>query len=642
MLTVMELVLRLLVIWLLMLCCSSNSTSQQGSPLSSCYPLCECEDDWHILCVADASFVQNVSLFNRYLINSKAGVDTKVRFITHEETVPALVRRLPVVRNLSLRGNGISTIQEGAFSRMRLRELILSRNAISSIHPEAFSDLEYLTTLDLSHNQLVSLNKELFSRMPALEVLNLDHNALKFFPFDVSSVVPSLRVLMLNYNSLSHLLPTHLSSLSSLEILGLRKNSLTSFVVKTEEEMPSLQVLDVAENPFHCSCGIIGLKLLKETNHTTLMNPELTLCATPLSLLNRRVDSVVSYVKDCSQPSVHQEFNSRKVLYTSGVEVSCDVTGNPKPAVLWATPWGHDFADPSHLARLEDVCPYCQPHRKYHGAGIGLVSEVSVINQGQVLRITTFRGYFNGNVTCTAFSFLGNDSATRYIEVFSAIPLTILDSLVIGGFSAAGALCLGLIIGSIKLLFLACKKRFGPKLITHSPAPVSDLDNNASANCCKDDSIDFNDDFYPPETPFTTPVANSPATSPKKCHSPSEADTPPGGWLPAGIFDTMDEVRWRLRYGVGRKMTAVKKNVRSMKESGSVYVHNIMESGSTAANKVKAGVVMGMETVKYHVQSIKEFCGTGDMGGQTISMISVETNVDTNETREVIRSVTMV
>nr|KAG5698999.1 hypothetical protein BaRGS_033512 [Batillaria attramentaria] len=484
--------------------------------------------------------------------------------------------------------------------------------------------------------------------MPALEVLNLDHNSLRFFPFDATSVVPSLKVLMLNHNSLSYLVPTHLSSLSSLQILGLRSNNLTSFVIGVEDELPSLKVLDVAGNPFHCSCGVFGLKRVVESDSITMMDHEITTCASPSHLSGMQVYDVMSALGNCSEPSVFQDFNSRQVLYTSDVEVGCDIAGDPNPAILWITPWGHEFADTSHLATLEDVCHSCKSQRRYHGIGISLVSEVSVLNQGRILKITAFRGFFNGNITCAAFNFLGNDTATRYVEVFSAVPSTKLDSLIIGGFCAAGALSLGLIIGSIKLTYLACKKRFGPKTILHSPAPVSEseVENAGSvtddANCRDDNDPDPNDDFYPPETPFTTPETASPSTSPKKSHSPSDTGTPPGGWLPTGIFDTMEEVRWRLRYGVGRKVTAVKRNVKSMKESGSVYVHNIMESGSTAANKVRAGVVMGMETVKFHVQSIKEFCGTGDMGAQTISMVSVETNIDTNERREVVKSVTIV
>lgn len=41
------------------------------------------------------------------------------------------------------------------------------------------------------------------------------------------------------------------------------------------------------------------------------------------------------------------------------------------------------------------------------------------------------------------------------------------------------------------------------------------------------------------------------------------------------------------------------------------------------------------------VQSLKEFCGTGDLG-QTLSIATITTDIDTNEQSELTRSVTMV
>ena len=41
------------------------------------------------------------------------------------------------------------------------------------------------------------------------------------------------------------------------------------------------------------------------------------------------------------------------------------------------------------------------------------------------------------------------------------------------------------------------------------------------------------------------------------------------------------------------------------------------------------------------VQSLKEFCGTGDLG-QTLSIATITTDIDTNEKTELTRSVTMV
>jgi hypothetical protein len=87
-------------------------------------------------------------------------------------------------------------------------------------------------------------------------------------------------------------------------------------------------------------------------------------------------------------------------------------------------------------------------------------------------------------------------------------------------------------------------------------------------------------------------------------------------------------------------MIKVRGHYNSIRESGSVYLTNIKDSGKNAANKVTAGVVIGMEQVKYGVKSIKQFCGTGDMGSQTISALSFSENVDTEMTTEEIKTTT--
>ena len=46
--------------------------------------------------------------------------------------------------------------------------------------------------------------------------------------------------------------------------------------------------------------------------------------------------------------------------------------------------------------------------------------------------------------------------------------------------------------------------------------------------------------------------------------------------------------------------------------------------------------------VKYSVRSIKEFCGTGEMGPGTVSMVSVSTDVDTHTETKIVRSHTFV
>ena len=634
-------------------------TDDLNQHLLPCFVSCICDNHSQVFCSDDLPFKQNVLNFNSFLLNTTAGENSRVHFKTGRVELPSYLHKLPLVHFLSLAENNISEVQGGALVGLRLRELNLSHNVIQNIQSDAFKDLMYLKILDLSHNMLTYISKQIFSAMPYLEVLNLDFNQLMYFPFDGSIQVPHLRELMVNNNNLSYLVPGSLVSLPVVHKFGLKNNLLWSFVVDVVDEMPYLKELDVSENPFHCSCAMKGLRDVVSSGAVKLVEPNHTTCVTPLGLRGQLVSDVIFVLRNCTEPRSVLTFDSKSITYVTDVQLSCDIQGDPDPAIVWDTPWGHQFADPSHLSQLEDVCKSCQHQRRYKGIGIHLVSKVSVLNNGKTLRITHFRGFFNGNITCRAYSFLGNATAIRQVSVYSPVTSCVRQSMIMGGISAAGFLCLGLLIGSIKLIVLSCLKRFGKKKqVVFTPPEVVSCDEEEHSvtedSHCKDDSIDFSDDFYPPETPFTTPVAASPTTSPRKDHSPSDGqETPPGTWLPSNIMDTMEEVRWRLRYGVGRKMETVKRNVQSIKEtsrrnvqsikeSGSVYVHNIMETGSTAANKVRAGVVLGMETVKYHVQSIKEFCGTGDMGTQTISMISVETNLDTNETREVVKSITIV
>lgn len=643
----MEAFLSLTVVISLLLSVGTSEISVQSfTNTIDCFPSCTCEEGGNILCHIDQLFVERVSEFQSYLSARPYGPNTTVHFRTQQNTVPEFLNKLPAVYSLSLAENNISEIQDGAFSGLNIRKLILKRNCISTIHEQSFRDLKDLRELDLSYNHVRFIPKNVFRNVPHLEVLNLDNNYFKIFPFDADNSISSLHTLMLNLNQLSYLTPGILSKLHSLQTLEIRKNNLSSFVIDVAKEVPTLKFLDVSGNPFSCSCGVMGLKDALESKSVSLMETADTTCSFPESLRGIRVEVALKNVFNCTSPKMSEMSNTHSVIYTSDIELTCSASGDPDPAILWITPWGHHFADELHIDMLDSVCNSCKQKRKYQGLGIGLISDVSVLNSGKSLRIAGFRGFFNGNIVCIAFNYLGNDTTIHYVEVYSSIHSVVISSLFIGTYCAGALLAIGIIVGAIKMCVVAIKKRFIPKVsIIHTPVTPSVEDGAPSVteeSICKAESLDLNDDFYPPETPFTTPATVSPSDSPKKSHSPNGENTPPVGWLPTNILDSMEEVRWRLRYGVGRKMKIVKQNVQSIKESGSTYVHNIMESGSTAAHKVKAGVVLGMETVKFHVQSIKEFCGTGDMGVQTISMVSMETNVDTNVTREVVKSVTLV
>jgi hypothetical protein len=83
---------------------------------------------------------------------------------------------LPSLETLELVSNCLSTI---SLPSMDLKELILSRNKISSI---TLDTMPFLETLDLSDNHLVDLDDTMFLRLPSLQQLNLSYNRIKSIP----------------------------------------------------------------------------------------------------------------------------------------------------------------------------------------------------------------------------------------------------------------------------------------------------------------------------------------------------------------------------------------------------------------------------------------------------------------------------
>ncbi|KAJ8320317.1 hypothetical protein KUTeg_001904, partial [Tegillarca granosa] len=143
----------------------------------------------------------------------------------------------------------------------------------------------------------------------------------------------------------------------------------------------------------------------------------------------------------------------------------------------------------------------------------------------------------------------------------------------------------------------------------------------------------FYDDDFTPTTPLNSPYGRTPRASPMKCVTPVES---PEKWRNSKVLDTLDEVKNRLE----KRMDRVRGHVKAIRSSGSQYIQTIKETGSSAYGRVRAGMVIGVEQMKYGYQSIREFCGTGEMGNQTMSMISVSTDVDTNEKSTVVRNIT--
>ncbi|XP_071109070.1 immunoglobulin superfamily containing leucine-rich repeat protein-like [Haliotis cracherodii] len=553
--------------------------------------------------------------------------------------LPYQIPRFDELEKLNLSQNYITELQSDAFTGMIFLQILdLGFNGIQKVDEYAFRGLENLMTLNLVHNKIASLSENTFEDLFDLRTLILKQNRITSLPQGIFRNLQNLKILDLSYNSLTYLSSKHFTPLRNLKEVHLNSNLVQSFHVDTVSALSHIPVLDLSNNPLDCSCAMSELKMSMAKRTTSLINPNATVCASPQYFYGQSIEAVALKDLNCTDPQISLISEAQVIPYQQDLYLPCQAEGSPTPAILWETPWGDTFARPSSFNFIGDDGIGYHSHHAYQAKNVILVSHVTLFENG-TLYISKFRGYFAGNFTCIAVNPLSNSSATVHVEIFHILKLTFFQSLFISAYCSGGFLVFGIIVGSIKLIVCAIQRRLKAKKVedkkeSEKAVTVSDI------VVVFDESDDRSDPSLP-KTPLISPYMSTP-NSPQKCTTPTEEV----GWLPANIFDTLDEARWRLRYGVGRRMEKVRSHVQnqvqSIRESSTLYMQSIRDSGSSAANRVRTGIVVGVETMKYSVQSIREFCGTGDMRGQTISMISVSTDIDTDQRTEVIRSVTFV
>ncbi|KAK6175303.1 hypothetical protein SNE40_013792 [Patella caerulea] len=649
----------------------------------SCPSNCTCDiKEYSIKCVLnDQSSIKDLNgYFNTHPITS---------FAIHKSASVSALLKLPVerVQKLNISDNMIQVLPSNIFSRFKkIRVLDISYNYIDTIEESAFESIsDHIIALNMGFNKLGTIPSYAFQSMNNLRFLDLNNNRLEFIPPDTFNQLINLETLDLSFNRLSFLSSTHFANLVNLTTLILHNNIFRTFHQDVLPRLSNIQSVDMSFNPYECSCAISSL-IDAVKNTTSFIHLDDTTCNSPTNLKGRLLLDVDVEYLNCSHPSIAYLSPDTSIINQGDLYLSCQVVGYPNPSIVWMTPWGESFSHQTYHHLIGDDATDYNIRNSYIGEKQFFSSRVHVLENG-TLHINKFRGYFAGNFTCLALTPIGNVSATVKVDIFSTFRIVYITSLIIGGMTAGAFAVVGIIIGIILTLVrrVCCRSRFMeeekiekvPEIVIITTGSNEDV----SCNTEKDDldeGDDDDDDDSSPDTPLASSFVSSTLTdSPKKYHSPL-SESPPQGWLASNMIETLDEVRSKLRYGVERKMETVRShakaikdssekkienvrknvktmkdtsekkietirtNVKSFKDSGTVYMQSIKDTSSHAANKVRAGVVLSVETVKYTVQSMKEMCGTGEMGGQTISMMSVETDIDSNQSKEIVRSVTFV
>jgi len=106
--------------------------------------------------------------------------------------------------------------------------LDLSRNSLSSLPPDAFSNLKQLRTLKLSKNRLTTLPHSLFTNMKQLKRIALFQNSLKKLPKGIFDGLTELEGLLLSNNKIETIENDTLKDLTQLKFLSLHTNNIQS------------------------------------------------------------------------------------------------------------------------------------------------------------------------------------------------------------------------------------------------------------------------------------------------------------------------------------------------------------------------------------------------------------------------------
>lgn len=204
----------------------------------------------------DSSKIQKVSF---------AG--NEISSVSHQAFIPNCPKVLDLSRN--------SLEKVHHFGWNHLSEIILSRNMISEVEPQAFFFMESLRKLDLSGNSISNLDVAVFSHLTNLTELYLQQNNLSQL-LQVPGILAPLQNLLridLSFNNFTSFdfSPLPFSKNFKLREVSISNNRIREFSPYVFASLGSLEAVDFSRNPFHCSCENVPLQ---EWSRQTKVNIE--------------------------------------------------------------------------------------------------------------------------------------------------------------------------------------------------------------------------------------------------------------------------------------------------------------------------------------------------------------------------------
>lgn len=593
------------------------------------------------------------------------------------------------VQTYNVRGMSINLALTKAFPN--LLHLNVSYSNVVEIQDGTFSAVPRLLSLVLTGNSLVNVPENSFEHLTDLQLLYASFGHSQggtFLPRGLLSPLVGLVELDLSGGFLEYLHPDTFLNNTNLQLLRLNNNKLQTIQSGIFDTLYNLTNLHIYDNPFECSCELHWLlDDLKSSRNAVYQDIDRITCIRYISpfvnsqwggdswneteitseLLqyydpnqDREIREILALqsinAKDipCIPPTIYYwgYGHNISITRTHGRMVGCVADGVPRPFVYWETPVGrlaapdnHGWQDPDWFYWNRDsLHSFIAPptFRKAH---------IEVFNNNSML-YWNMRQYFAGTYSCVAANPLGNATRSFYMAVTTPLKRYMIHSVVFGGLVAAAFGVLSAVAGALKLLMLRHCARFKVE-------PDFDPTNMDAIAAEYPDYYDI----------FVVPGGLTPYLE-VKC----EDDDDDSAENRARVMKQLGKVRERLRRGMERHVCRIRSYGQHMRASSSAtmhnlrhssarymhnfrdtsnlymqkircnsahYMHTLRSSSSNYAHRMRAGMALATEQVKNHVQSMREFCGTGDIG-QTMSTVSFQTDVDSQTVYRIVSKQTYV
>ena len=159
--------------------------------------------------------------------------------------VPYFTRFAHTWHEIDLSENLIGELQSGAFRGINVVRLNLRRNAIATLHENAFDGVVRMRALDLSHNVLTALPAGAFAGLAQTRRIKLRYNQLTRISVEAFDGVPLLEELDLTGNDLTEVPSSVFLNLPELEMLALQNNKLRTIHAHAFNGLSNLRTLDL-------------------------------------------------------------------------------------------------------------------------------------------------------------------------------------------------------------------------------------------------------------------------------------------------------------------------------------------------------------------------------------------------------------